>query len=328
MTGRLDVAKVRQEATNKWPSILSACGIDKGFLTNRQGPCPICQEGKDRFRFDDKEGRGTFYCNQCGSGDGFALLQKVKGWGFGETLGEVAALAGSATPIKVRHGRPEQDVRDEMNLIWRAAKPIADVEAAMLWWARRLGQIPMTPELRAVRSLRCSGSPDLPGMVAMVRDANGKPVNLHRTYLAANGERADIPSPRRVMDLEMPAGSAVRLSEATDTLGVAEGIETAESCRVMFGLPTWALLNAGNMKTFVPPPGVRRVVIYGELDGSFTGQAAAFELARRLWTIRKKRDPELSVEVCIHGVTIDPTAWDRDWNDVLQARLPLTERAA
>jgi putative DNA primase/helicase len=38
--------------------------------------------GKDRFRFDDKEGHGTWICTHCGAGDGFSLLMKVMGIDF------------------------------------------------------------------------------------------------------------------------------------------------------------------------------------------------------------------------------------------------------
>ena len=31
--------------------------------------------GKDRFRFDNQNGRGTYICNQCGSGDGLELIK-------------------------------------------------------------------------------------------------------------------------------------------------------------------------------------------------------------------------------------------------------------
>ncbi|MBK7837114.1 MAG: hypothetical protein IPJ49_05390 [Candidatus Obscuribacter sp.] len=66
-------------------------GIDTGFginpahLSGRHNACPICG-GSDRFRFDDQEGDGTFYCNQCGAGDGFKLLMLLKGIGFGAVL--------------------------------------------------------------------------------------------------------------------------------------------------------------------------------------------------------------------------------------------------
>ena len=39
-------------------------GVPAKALTNRHGPCPICG-GKDRFRFDDKGGRGTGYVHDA-----------------------------------------------------------------------------------------------------------------------------------------------------------------------------------------------------------------------------------------------------------------------
>ena len=69
MSERLDV---REAAHGRWPSILSALGLDERALSGRHGPCPMCG-GKDRFRFDDKEGRGTYFCSGCGAGDGVQL---------------------------------------------------------------------------------------------------------------------------------------------------------------------------------------------------------------------------------------------------------------
>ena len=37
-------------------------------------PCPVCG-GKDRIRFDNKNGRGTYICNHCGSGEGLNLIK-------------------------------------------------------------------------------------------------------------------------------------------------------------------------------------------------------------------------------------------------------------
>ena len=41
---------------------------------NLIGTCPMCG-GKDRFRFDDKGGRGTWICSQCGAGDEIELVK-------------------------------------------------------------------------------------------------------------------------------------------------------------------------------------------------------------------------------------------------------------
>ena len=66
-------------ARNKWASLLPALGIDARFLDGKKHPCPVCG-GTDRFRFDDKEGRGTFFCNHCRAGDGIALVMAKNGW--------------------------------------------------------------------------------------------------------------------------------------------------------------------------------------------------------------------------------------------------------
>ena len=89
----LDASQIKARAQGSWPAILTGLGIEARYLRNRHGPCPACG-GKDRFRFDDREGHGTFYCNQCGSGDGFHLLERVYGWSFPETLQTAAHWLG------------------------------------------------------------------------------------------------------------------------------------------------------------------------------------------------------------------------------------------
>ena len=71
---------VKKQARHHWVELLIAAGIDAKALRNVHGPCPGCG-GKDRFRFDDHDGNGTFICSQGNgdnlSGDGFELLQHV-----------------------------------------------------------------------------------------------------------------------------------------------------------------------------------------------------------------------------------------------------------
>jgi putative DNA primase/helicase len=76
--------------------------------------------------------------------------------------------------------------------------------------------------------------------------------------------------------------AAVRLSCVETTIGVAEGIETALTASIRFGVPVWAATNAVLLEAWVPPQGVKRVLIAGDNDESYTGQSAAFNLARRL----------------------------------------------
>ena len=95
-------------AIGHWPHILPALGVPPEFLTNRHGPCPGCG-GKDRYRFDDKEGRGTFVCGGGGdstNGDGFDLLMHVHGWTRQEAFHAVKEYLGLASTLPPRKATP------------------------------------------------------------------------------------------------------------------------------------------------------------------------------------------------------------------------------
>ena len=83
MRGYFDVRDVLDAARGRWSTALAWCGVKVELLTPRHGPCPGCG-GKDRFRFDDKDGEGSFICSQGGggnlSGNGLTLLMHVTGW--------------------------------------------------------------------------------------------------------------------------------------------------------------------------------------------------------------------------------------------------------
>jgi putative DNA primase/helicase len=94
----------------------------------------------------------------------------------------------------------------------------------------------------------------------------------------ADGERAD-----RRRDSPGRAGHS--------RLAVTEGIETALAVIEATGLPTWATGNAHLLETFVPPPGVRQVLVFADKDRpsrqhpSGHGQEAARGLVTRLWAM-------------------------------------------
>ena len=121
MSNKLDV-------TGKWYGVLSSLGIDRNYLQNKHGPCPICMEGTDRFRFDDKDGRGTYYCNTCGAGDGFELLQKVHGWSFTDCLDAIRPIIDHTT---FQPAKQKKDPVPALRKVAKMAEPIrpnSDVE--------------------------------------------------------------------------------------------------------------------------------------------------------------------------------------------------------
>jgi len=93
---KMNVTDTVNMACGHWPRILPALGVP--VIRNRHQACPVCG-GSDRFRFDDKEGRGTWFCNQCGAGDGLKLVEKVFGVSASEAAGKVNAVTGTLPPV-------------------------------------------------------------------------------------------------------------------------------------------------------------------------------------------------------------------------------------
>lgn len=289
-------SEISEKAAGRWYGILSALGVSSKFLRNRHGPCPVC-DGRDRFRWDNKEGKGTFYCSNCGSGDGFRLLMNVKGYGFKEAVRDVESVvdgvkASAAPPI-----RSDAECIANMRKKWRGSDALSGPAAAYL--ARRLGRPVNTPALRSDR-LR-------PALIARMQAPDGKGTMIHQTLLTEDGRIAPTDRPKLMMPGTIADGSAVRLAEFQDELGIAEGIETALSATVITGIPCWAALNEVCLQKWLPPKSAARVVIFGDNDLNYVGQSAAYMLARK---ISLRKEPPL-VEVRI------PEKAGYDWNDVL-----------
>jgi len=93
---KMNVTETVKQACGHWPRILPALGVK--VIKNRHQSCPVCG-GSDRFRFDDKEGRGTWFCNQCGAGDGLKLVEKVFCVKPSEAAQKVNAVTGNLPPV-------------------------------------------------------------------------------------------------------------------------------------------------------------------------------------------------------------------------------------
>ncbi|MCP4318002.1 MAG: P4 alpha zinc-binding domain protein [Hyphomicrobiales bacterium] len=292
-----------EKARGRWYGILPAMGIDRNYLTGKAGPCPMCG-GKDRFTFDDKQGNGTYICRNCGAGTGVQFVQKFCGVEFKEAARLIDEQIGSS-PITYSQPAPSADQQHEaMNALWLSSVPVTVGDPVHAYLMRRLGEIVVSPDIRFVERCRYPGSKPSyhPAMVAMVRNSAGNPCQIHRTYLTDDGHKAAVECPRRVMAGDHPKGSAVRLLEAGDVLGVAEGIETAFAAQKLFDVPVWAALTASRLELWEPPKQTRYVIIFADNDRSFAGLKAAACLAYRLAR-------RLAVEIR------QPPAVGDDWND-------------
>lgn len=93
------MSDINDQTIGRWDFILPSLGIPDQYLNpRRHGPCPVCEPGKptgrDRYRFTDHKGKGSYFCSQCGPGSGFDLLMRWHGWDFKQAADEVRRVLG------------------------------------------------------------------------------------------------------------------------------------------------------------------------------------------------------------------------------------------
>ena len=290
---------VREIAKGKWASLLPQIGVDSRFLSRRNGPCPICG-GKDRFRFTDYQGEGRYYCNQCGPGDGFDLIEKVTGKKFAEVRDYILQNAGKVKSEVEKIDKHE--IYKEQSKVWgNGRKPPLDGPVDRYLYGRGIS----LADFKFKNLRQYEGN-----MIARVTDANDMGVNVHRTFLKAQPDGTVAKVEKKLMRGEVPKGSAIRLQEPKNgVLGIAEGIETALSATRLFGVPTWSVISTVGMMNWLPPEGVHTVVVYADNDENYAGQAAAYAIANKL-VVQHGRKVEIRI----------PPRVGWDWNDTLIAR--------
>lgn len=276
------MSKISDAAMGHWRSLLPKLGVDSRFLVNRHGPCPICRDGIDRFRWDDPKGGGGYICNQCGAGDGFDLAVKVTGRPFKDLAREVEKILNIDTDYK-KPERDDEQYRQKlaMRAVWGESLPVSEDCPVGRYLSKRIGRQWPSEEIRYHKGIWVRGEV-FPAMLSKIRDSEGKAVNIHITMLTEAGDKAPLSVAKRFMPGKLPDGSAIHLSPAAAVMGVAEGIETAMSASILSGIPVWSCFAAGSLAKWWPPEAAEKVVIFGDNDGTYTGQAAAYALANRL----------------------------------------------
>lgn len=302
------IREVKLKANGQWQGILSAVGAD--VPVNHHTACPACG-GKDRFRFDDKDGNGTFICNQCGAGDGLDLVQRVLGVGVTEAAKEVAGIIGIDTRSDHQPAseRTQVKTQQESHKAAQQQKEVSDAAEKQKRFTARYNSL--LSQVQQGESVYLAGKkltgftlPLLPDSSLLI-----PLVNVAGTVTGAQTIKPD--GGKRLLTDSTKKGSyyAVNAPESVTAVIIAEGLATALTCHVIRpDALTVAAMDAGNLIHIAE-------VMRGKYPAAKILIAADNDADNTVNTGREKA--EAAARAVNGQVTIPPTSGD--WNDVYQA---------
>ena len=295
-------AKTLDMAVGKWRGILLNFGFSDEFLGKKHSACPLCGGGVDRYRFVDWQGTGSYFCSQCGHGFGIDLLMKFKGWDFKTAAKQIDQIIGNVTQVEIKQERSEAEKVAQIRKVLKECKSVSVGDPVHKYLKMRCGSDHIPKDVKFHPNLGHTEGGFHPAMVSIVRDLNGVGLSLHRTYLTDDGQKAKVNQVKKFMAGKKLNGGAIRLFDVVDTVGISEGIENAIASFNLFKIPTWAASNSVLLEQWEPPSFIKKVVVFGDNDENYVGQAAAYSLAKRL----SRENIEVEVKIPDKG----------DWCDV------------
>ena len=134
---------ILEAAAGQWPRLLAELGgLTAEQLSDKHQPCPACG-GEDRYRWDQDDGPGGCYCNQCGGKDhrgggmsGIDLLMRVRGWDLKQACAAVERHLGLAVerPAPPTAGAESFWRYNADFIVCRFPDPVKGKKVRPLWW--------------------------------------------------------------------------------------------------------------------------------------------------------------------------------------------------
>ncbi len=269
------------------------------------GNCPVCEY--QGFSLREQNGKLLFKSHACGCSQDDLIRQfREDGLWDSPKAGFFYQVAKEPKQSK----KPASDTKDIARRTWRETVPATGTIVEAYLQSRHI-TCPVPESIRF--NPRCwhdNSQAKHPAMIAKVRMWNSDElIAIHRTYLKPDGSgKAEI-APNK-MTLGPYQGGAVHITPASETLAIAEGLETALTAHILGGIATWCALSASGMKALILPPLplARYVHIFADKDTNFVGQEAA-EAAAKRWSLEGRKVKILT-----------PKRWGTDFNDLLQRK--------
>ena len=304
---------IKQECQGRWSGILTNLGINAELFNGKHQPCLFCG-GTDRARWD--RAKEFYYCSQCGSKQPIDMAIEHTGLSFKETTNLIRPNVMN-TPLKIVKPVDTQQNEARIKKIHAGLKRITPDSIVALYLAKR--GIKVLPDDNCYQHDGVDYYHDgvllgaFPAMVSIFRTPDREVSTFHITYLSADGTKADVPTPRKILPIiKSLAGASIRLFKVDVDLAITEGIETALAVTQEYGTPCWAAGSAQAMNNIVIPESVKTVWIYADSDESFTGQKAAYDLANRL---KVKEGKTVRVVTLIDQRPVEDYGVKYDFND-------------
>jgi DNA primase len=256
--------------------------------------CPTHEDSDPSLSIRDADdGKVLVHCHAgC---DQSVVIGELRSRGLWDSAGDHCQRPATIQTPAESKAPPAQDDggRTAVALrLWRTTLPAVGTPVAIYLHSRGINLV--APDaVRFHPRLKHPCGRTWPGMVALVtRGHDGKPVAIHRTFLARGGAGKALVTPQKMM-LGPCRGGAVRLAMPTGKLMVGEGIETCLAAMQATGVPAWAALSTSGLRALRLPAEINEVVVLA--DGDDPGEAAALDAAKR-WkregrTVRMARPP-------------------------------------
>ena len=316
-----DSTKLKRQMEGRWLSAFLTLAPALEHAVNKLGTnvsCPV-DGGLDGFRLfqDANITGGGVKQNLRVIPEGIDMLMWVNEWSFTKAYDQLEAfLANNVVEAgSVRTSLPkvidETNLRFWLNQVWKESIPLSDLRAypARIYCdRRRIKKAALAAsDLRFHPALNYIGTDGkilgrYGALVALVRNNDGMPVSIHRTFLTKSGMKVDFlgrtNAPRKLTPAvnKQSKGRHVRFSSIglAGVIGVAEGLETALAVTEATQLPVWPTISTSMLTSFIPPDGVNTVLIFADKDRNLAGEIAANTLTERL------------AEVGIKAITLMP----------------------
>jgi hypothetical protein len=352
-----DTEEIRSLLTDQLESVLDT--YFPGWVLGRGGRSayPIPGEGHDLGSFEvylspsGKDKRGDWFRRSENVGGNpinliaYAISGNPKS--YREAFREARRFLGMEREPKVEHAklmlshlakaqRDAEKIKRSAEFreraareIWDAAKPISNTAAELYLKGRGINfDLSRFADLRFADLLypyREASQPAVryPTLVAAVRNVEGEITAIWRIYLGSlNGRVTKAPVPKPKLGLGSAMGGAVWLGGVDETVNITEGIETGLAVvGLTGGQAVAACLSTAGMRSFCPPPTVKRLMIWPD------GDRPRIQLRRDIKTVRPSPGAEAAlalvermkgkVDVIVQKTPQNGKDWLDYWNDAV-----------